>query len=422
MNKEMMKALQMATSKIPLQDLKFTLPFLTNNNLQSKFQQLQHEGYCVLDNVFDTNFISSLREEITIAKEMDAMDINHTHLILPSDETKVFPKHNIYELDSMVKPDLITSDTLKNCNFINTDNTMKQMIDKYIPNLGILNGISPLKLQYNGGNNACFPIHTDASLIVGKPAEKHFKNFAAESTDHRIITAIIYMNDYEPQQGGELRLYPILQDPVDISPIRGRVVLFSSTTMLHRVLPSTINNNQQNNRMCATIWFHGDNSFNGVINKRQNLVPKPLPEDANPVETALFLLQPYYRPFTCRMLYANEWEESIVQSHQSNGSNSEDIDILVDNHDKNVKYIAKTFHTLLPKLNDGLIELQNARLAALHEQKKRTRDSNNNNQNKHPHLRQNVADIGGGGSSSGEDDGEGEEYFPPLPGVLDWLV
>ena len=82
MNKEMMKALQMATSKIPLQDLKFTLPFLTNNNLQSKFQQLQHEGYCVLDNVFDTNFISSLREEITIAKEMDAMDINHTHLIL----------------------------------------------------------------------------------------------------------------------------------------------------------------------------------------------------------------------------------------------------------------------------------------------------------------------------------------------------
>ena len=91
-------------------------------------------GYCVLDNVFDTNFISSLREEITIAKEMDAMDINHTHLILPSDETKVFPKHNIYELDSMVKPDLITSDTLKNCNFINTDNTMKQMIDKsYLP-------------------------------------------------------------------------------------------------------------------------------------------------------------------------------------------------------------------------------------------------------------------------------------------------
>ena len=52
-----------------------------------------------------------------------------------------FPKHNIYELDSMVKPDLITSGTLKNCNFINTDNTMKQMIDKYIPNLGILNGM-----------------------------------------------------------------------------------------------------------------------------------------------------------------------------------------------------------------------------------------------------------------------------------------
>ena len=411
---EIIKTLQKATTKIPFHDMKFTMPFLNNNQLNSKFQQLEHEGYCVLDNVFDKNFISNLRDEVIIAKEANAMDINHTHLILPENETKVFPKHNIYELDGLLKPELITNDTLKNCHFINSDNTLKTMIDKYIPNLGIVNGISPLKLQYNGGNNACFPIHTDASLIVGKPAEKHFKNFSAASSDNRIITAIIYMNDYQPQQGGELRLYPILQDPVDIAPIAGRVVLFSSTTMLHRVLPSKIknnnNNNNDNNRICATIWFHGDNSFNGIINKRKDLVPKPLPENANPVENALFLLQPYYRPFTCRMLYANEWEESIVQSHQSSANNNNnDLDVLVENHNKNVKYIGKTFHTLLPKLNDGLIELQNARLAALHEQKKRTNVNNNNN--KHPHLRQNVANIGSGGD---DDKAEEEEYFPPV--------
>jgi hypothetical protein len=364
--------------------------------------------------VFDKDFISNLRDEITIAKEADAMDINHTHLVLPGasprdkDEIKVFPKHNILELDCLVKQELITSHTLKNCHFVNSDDTLKRMIDTYVPNLGILNGISPVKLQYNGGNNACFPIHTDASLVVGKPAGKHFKEFSPENSDNRIITAIIYMNDYKPQQGGELRLYPILQDPVDISPMAGRVVMFSSTTMLHRVLPSKIKNNSNNNRMCATIWFHGDNSFNGTINRREELVPSPLPQNANPVETALFLLQPYYRPFTCRMLYADEWEESIVQSHQSNSSNSKDIDLLVENHNKNVTYIGKTFHTLLPKLNDGLIELQNARLAAIHEQKKRGSNSNNN---QHPMLRQNIANIGG---NTPKVDGEEDHYFPPV--------
>ena len=296
---------------IPLSEAKYTTRYQgysNNTYIQSKLSQLKHEGYCVMDNVFDSTFVSNLRSEITYAKEVQAMDVNHTHLVLPTgkqqEQTKLFPKHNIYELDCLLKPNFVTEDSLRNCHYLNSDQTLKKMIHTYLPELGLLNGISPLKLQYNDGNYGCFPCHTDASLIVGKQASETFNSFSPTSADNRVITAIIYMNDYKPKQGGELRLYPILQNPVDIAPVAGRVVLFSSTTMLHRVLPSTTTP-RGDKRVCATIWFHGDNSYGGVINRRADMTPKPLPENANSVETALFLLQPYYRPFTCRMLYAD---------------------------------------------------------------------------------------------------------------------
>ena len=67
--KTMSNLLQKASSKIPLHESKFSQPFLNifnlekvtnaadNSMLNSKFQQLQHEGYCVLDNV--SSFYSS---------------------------------------------------------------------------------------------------------------------------------------------------------------------------------------------------------------------------------------------------------------------------------------------------------------------------------------------------------------------------
>ena len=111
-------------------------------------------------------------------------------------------------------------------------------------------------------------------------------------------------------------MYPILQEPVDIAPVAGRVVLFSSTTMLHRVLPSTTTP-RGDKRVCATVWLHGDNSYGGAIERRADMTPKPLPDNANSVETALFLLQPYYRPFTCRMLYADVSSTSFNKSERA---------------------------------------------------------------------------------------------------------
>jgi hypothetical protein len=53
------------------------------------------------------------------------------------------------------------------------------------------------------------------------------------------VTAIFYLNDgWTPDHGGKLRLYPFPEaPPVDVAPLAGRLVLFSSTQMHHRWRP-----------------------------------------------------------------------------------------------------------------------------------------------------------------------------------------
>jgi hypothetical protein len=49
------------------------------------------------------------------------------------------------------------------------------------------------------------------------------------------VTAIFYLNQHwKPSHGGQLRLYPFPAPPVDIQPLQDRLVLFSTTRMLHR--------------------------------------------------------------------------------------------------------------------------------------------------------------------------------------------
>ena len=54
------------------------------------------------------------------------------------------------------------------------------------------------------GSGGCFPIHFDSD----------------EAVDARRLTAILYLSDpaWEPEWGGQLRLYPLDSEPVDILP------------------------------------------------------------------------------------------------------------------------------------------------------------------------------------------------------------
>ena len=59
---------------------------------------------------------------------------------------------------------------------------------------------------------------------------------------------------WEPAHGGEMRFFPFpLAAPADVAPRAGRLVLFSSTTMLHRVLPARAGVP----RCVLSLWFAG---------------------------------------------------------------------------------------------------------------------------------------------------------------------
>jgi len=77
---------------------------------------------------------------------------------------------------------------------------------------------------------------------------RHFDRLVG--TDVRAISAALYLNDrWQPEDGGELRLYTGGGASVDLMPQGGRLVAFLSDRFEHEVLPA------RRERMSFTGWF-----------------------------------------------------------------------------------------------------------------------------------------------------------------------
>ncbi|MFZ1343444.1 2OG-Fe(II) oxygenase [Thiothrix eikelboomii] len=112
-----------------------------------------------------------------------------------------------------------------------------------------LNWLADLRLALN---QALFLglVETELHFAVypsGGFYRKHIDNFRGSSA--RLITVILYLNQaWQPQEGGELRLY--LDDRIlDITPEPGKLVLFLSERFEHEVLPT------QQERLSLTGWL-----------------------------------------------------------------------------------------------------------------------------------------------------------------------
>lgn len=100
-------------------------------------------------------------------------------------------------------------------------------------------------LQYI--NRTCFLSLKDVELHytvypVGTTYKRHLDQFRHD--DHRRLSVICYLNeDWQPQHGGQLRLYLPGEDgkeeTVDILPTGGKLACFRSDLIEHEVLPAT---------------------------------------------------------------------------------------------------------------------------------------------------------------------------------------
>lgn len=78
--------------------------------------------------------------------------------------------------------------------------------------------------------------------------QKHLDCF--HDDDSRTVSVIVYLNeDWLPEYGGALRLYPEQQPEQEIAPLSNRLALFLSAGMLHEVLPT------HRERLSLTGWF-----------------------------------------------------------------------------------------------------------------------------------------------------------------------
>lgn len=68
--------------------------------------------------------------------------------------------------------------------------------------------------------------------------------------DRRTVSAVIYLNqEWEPEQGGQLRMFLAHEVEHDVLPVGGCLVVFLSGELPHEVLPAT------RDRLSVTGWF-----------------------------------------------------------------------------------------------------------------------------------------------------------------------
>jgi SM-20-related protein len=78
--------------------------------------------------------------------------------------------------------------------------------------------------------------------------QKHLDRF--RDNDRRAVSAVFYLNpDWQPEQGGALRLYLPDETTRDVPPEAGSLLVFLSADMPHEVLPAN------RERLSLTGWF-----------------------------------------------------------------------------------------------------------------------------------------------------------------------
>ena len=273
---------------------------------------LRTRGYAVIDNVFGEEWCEGFKSEIKHLHENNLMFSNATHLRLTKENRTVFvDKRNIFEMELI--PDIyeIVPDYLQ-C--LDQSTAIIEALNENMSDVNIVK--QAIKMQYNAGSGACFPIHADSDPFV----------------DPRIISSILYLNPtWKSGDGGELKLYPFPYEPVLIEPKMDRFVLFSSSKMLHRVMPSN-----STERYCMTLWYSQPNFSPPAPLQRQ-------PENQSEEAIMNFLLQPRIRSTIAKLVYADEWRDSIIDSHED----SSERQILLDTHQRDVEKIRSMFKDYL---------------------------------------------------------------------------
>lgn len=264
---------------------------LSQKITQEFCDEITVNGWAMLDDVLGEKGLL-LVEEINLLSSMENGFSEHKFQFghsRPGEEPKIFRKPHIFELDMHDKR--VSSLPIPQFKDLYHSKAIPMAFSACLPNMELIDDETTLKIQRNAGNGGCFPYHYDNP---GPP-------------NRRALTCLFYLNaNWQEGDGGEVELQPFLKEKVVISPLFGRLVVFESDKMLHRVLPSRVE------RICFTLWIDGKN-VNGVNDVNLKAKHIDMNNEVSVQEKAAFMRKSPLQRVISRVVYSQEYEISLKQ-------------------------------------------------------------------------------------------------------------
>jgi hypothetical protein len=296
-----------------------------NNFSEADAETFRGQGFVVVEKFLGSAWASGLFDECQRLKHAKLYSAHKFRF-----GSQLFEKPNIYELDLHDRVKREQSKYLTEI-FDSVGPTFVSNAKRLVPELHLDETPSAIKMQFNAGNNGCFPWHYDNA---GPPSKRQ-------------LTCIVYLNkNWKEGDGGELVLLPFLSSPIKIAPLFNRAVLFQSDKHLHRVLPSV------KERFCFTVWCDGlkVNSDNDVLLSKDHLKFTSFDQ-----AEAFFQNSPLQRVIS-RAVYNDEYKESLIQC--VGGTAGEKI--MVMHHEMNVQNIYRKLQPLIDEFRRRKVLIQQA--------------------------------------------------------------
>lgn len=196
---------------------------LSHSHLSKIIQDIQQQGYAIVDDFMDTATVQALAHHAQTLKSKGLMHKATTGLSKTLSELR---GDFIHWIDSASASPIEQT-------YLEVMGTLQQAL-----NQAFYLGLFELESH--------FAIYPD-----GAGYHKHLDQFIG--TEDRKITCILYLNEaWQEADGGQLRMYMGTKETgefIDILPQGGRLVVFVSSDFLHEVLPS------KRERIAITGWF-----------------------------------------------------------------------------------------------------------------------------------------------------------------------
>ena len=264
---------------------------------------LAREGYAVVDDLLEPPTTAALHREVVALHAGGHMTPNATHLVT-NGKTQLLEKRGVFEAEAhtLNTGGAATAPLLR---ALATDRTLLTLLTIYGEGRRSADLVGQvLKIQYNAGDGACFPMHCDTDSEL----------------DGRRVSALFYLQPaWKPGDGGELVLYPHpTKAAVTLAPLGGRCVLFSAADMLHRVMPSAVP------RACFTLWLfarhHG-------ARPALNAASEPGIEQKAASLEAMWAV-PRLRRFVQKAVHRDAWAQSLREAHPDTPARKVALDAL----------------------------------------------------------------------------------------------